>query len=514
MRRKSFQTGISWRLIIALVLTLSLVLIPSSSAFAQSLGEYFSISYDVEFNKTQIEENETFYVTITATATCTNDLPVTPSEAEITSHVVATHQESGAEVTLNSSYIVTISPFPGQEGDATQAIKTVPLVFPSGSQAGTYNVVGELDEARVKAVIWIPVTSFLPSSKAMGSVTYGAASSGGSSSSGGGGGGGGGVAGLTSLLQSITQEGRFTEDVTAESGDRKVKLFIPKGTTGKNRMGSLLTSIRIEEATERPALPVNSKDIGLIYDIQPSGATFNPPVSLTFKYDASEIPQGVSENNLIVATWDGSNNKWVEMESIVQPESATVSAEISHLSLYTVIAHTRSASFSASDLSVTSKEVNPGEDLSISVLITNTGDLSGSYEVSLKIDDVIVQTKKVTLGGGDSKTVSFSVTPNTAGERSVDVNGLLETFKVTTSTAPPASAPEPSPVPTPVQAPEEAPQPTPEPTPLPASEPTPEPTPPSVPEPAPTNWPLIGGIVGGAIVVGLLILLLARRRVD
>ena len=477
-----------------MVLNLSLLLIPANSAFAQDLGGYFSINYDVEFSKTQIEENETFYVTITATATCTNDLPLTPSEAEITGRIVATHQESGARVTLNSNYTITISPFPSQEGDTVQATKTVPLVFPSGSQSGTYSIVGELIEAKVKAVIWIPVTGFLPSSKTMGSVTYGSDSSGGSSS-GGGGGGGGGVAGLTSLLQSITQEGRFTEDVTAESGDRKVKLFIPKGTTGKNRMGSLLTSIRIQETEERPTPTINAQIVGLVYDIQPSGATFNPPISLTFRYNASEIPRSVSENNLVVATWDGTAMKWVELESIVQPEAHTVSTKISHLSIYTVMAHTRPANFTVSKLSINPTEINSGESLSISVIVTNVGDLTEIYGVSLKIDDVVVQTKNVTLDGGDSKTISFSVTANAAGERTVNINGLLGTFKVKTPTVP-APAPAPSPITTPTPAPS------------PITTPTPTPT----PAPTPTNWPLIGGIVGGTIVIGLLIFLLVRRR--
>ena len=487
MRRKSFQIGVSWRLITALVLVLNLLMIPANPAFAQDLSGYFSIDYDIEFSKTQIEVSETFYVTIIATATCTNDLPVTPSEAEITGRIVATHQESGDKVTLNTSYTITIEPFPGQVGDVTQTSKTVTLQFPSGSESGTYSVVGKLIEAKVKAVIWIPVTSFLPSSKTMGSVTYESDSSGGGIS---GVGGVGGQAGFTSLLDSITEAGRITEDITAKSGDRNVQLFIPKGTISKNRAGSFLTGIRIKEALDGPTIPVNSKTIGLIYDIQPSGATFNPPVTLTLKYDTSKIPGGVSEKNLIVATWDTSGDKWVELESAVQTKSAIVSANISHLSLYTIMAHTQPASFTASHLSITPAEVNSGESLSISVIVTNSGDLTDSYEVSLKIDDVVVQTKNIMLGGGGSQTVSFSVTPSTAGERTTKINGLLGTFKVKTPTIPPATEPAQPPATEPIQPP--------------ATEPI----------PAPTNWPLIGGIVGGAIVVGLLILLLARRRVD
>ena len=524
MKRRPFLTKIPWHLIVAFIFTLSLVLTPTNSAFAQNLGGYFSIAYDVEFSKTQIEGSENFYVTVTATATCINDLPLTPSEAQITGRVVGTHQESGEEKILNSSYTITISPFPSQEGDTAQASKTVQLQFPSGSPSGTYNVVGELISAKVKAVIWIPVTDFLPSSQTMGSITYVSAGDT-SSGSGGGGGGGGGLAGLTSLLASITQTGRITEDVTAESGDRKVKLLIPRNTICKNRMGSLLTSIRIQEATERPALPISSKAIGLIYDIQPSGATFDPPVTLTFRYTASEIPQGVSEKNLIVATWDGSINKWVELESIVQPESTTISTKIDHLSIYTVMTHTQPASFTVSNLLITPAEVNPGEDLSIKITVTNAGDLTDSYDVSLKIDDVVVQTKNITLDGGGSQTVSFSVTPNTIGERNININGLLGTFKVKASVVPTEPVPTPMPEPTPIPVPEPTPAPVPEPTPAPVPEPTPAPAPSPAPEPEPTpaptptpttaaDWPLIGGIAGGAIVVGLLIFFLVRRRAD
>ena len=102
----------------------------------------------------------------------------------------------------------------------------------------------ELIEAKIRVGIWLPATAFLPASQAMGSVTY--APTGGASSGGGIGGGssGGGLAGLTSLTEYITEEGRFTQDVTATSEDKKIKLSIPKDTIGKNRIGSLLAAIR------------------------------------------------------------------------------------------------------------------------------------------------------------------------------------------------------------------------------------------------------------------------------
>jgi hypothetical protein len=60
------------------------------------------------------------------------------------------------------------------------------------------------------------------------------------------------------------------------------------------------------------------------------------------------------------------------------------------------------------------------------------------------MDNVVVETIVVTLDSGDSETISFSVTPDTVGERTVNVSGLLGTFKV--------KAPEAPPTPTPVSA--------------------------------------------------------------
>ncbi len=168
---------------IALVLAISLVPISTSPAAAQSVGDYFQISYEpvsfVDANgnpKTEVHGDEVFYATIKGKATCIEDLPVSVSEASITSRAVAEHQVSGILETLNPSYSITIEPFPYRKGDTTEINEVIPLQFPEESEPGDYNVIGELIEAkvRVKFVVWIwqDVTSYLPQSQLMGSVAY------------------------------------------------------------------------------------------------------------------------------------------------------------------------------------------------------------------------------------------------------------------------------------------------------------------------------------------------------
>jgi hypothetical protein len=88
------------------------------------------------------------------------------------------------------------------------------------------------------------------------------------------------------------------------------------------------------------------------------------------------------------------------------------------------------AAFSLSALEITPTEVDIGERVDISVLITNSGDATGSYEVILKINDVVVDTKGVTLTGGANQRVTFTTLKDTAETVTVDVNGFIGSFVV------------------------------------------------------------------------------------
>ena len=94
------------------------------------------------------------------------------------------------------------------------------------------------------------------------------------------------------------------------------------------------------------------------------------------------------------------------------------------------------ASFSISGLTITPMEVTTGSPVIVEVLVTNSGELSGTYNVTLKIDDTVEATEKVTLAGGASQKVTFTKTKTTAKTYSLSVNGQSGTFVVK---APPPS---------------------------------------------------------------------------
>jgi transcriptional regulator with XRE-family HTH domain len=328
-----------------------------------------------------------------------------------------------------------------------------------------------------------------------------------------GGGGGGATPGDTTYLAGIvTESGVFSGPVTARSADLKVRLDIDKYVIGKNAYGQPIYQIRIAPMAAPPTPPAAGNIIGLPYDITPSGATFEPAITLTFTYDPAALPAGADEANLSLAYFDTATNSWVTLpDTIVDTSNHTASAQISHFTAFAVIAGNRPASFTVSDLSVSPATINPGDTATVTVIVNNTGDLSGSFDAVLRVNDNIVETKKVTLNGRSAQEVTFTISPEIAGTYDVSIDGLSATIEVaalpaemtTTSTTSPA------PVTTTTLSPTTTAAPVPTSTP-PATTSTPAPAP--MPRPG-INWWLIGGIILVVFIVGIVTWQMMFRRV-
>ena len=91
--------------------------------------------------------------------------------------------------------------------------------------------------------------------------------------------------------------------------------------------------------SDPPDPPEESHRIGLAYDFGPDGATFDPPAELTFTYDPDDIPADVDEENLVVAVWDEDAGEWVDLECTVDPATNTITAKVSHFTVFSVIAY-------------------------------------------------------------------------------------------------------------------------------------------------------------------------------
>jgi len=100
------------------------------------------------------------------------------------------------------------------------------------------------------------------------------------------------------------------------------------------------------------------------------------------------------------------------------------------------------ASFTVSDLRIAPLEVKKGENVGISVLVSNTGDQAGSFEVKLRVDGEVVGSQEVTLAGGARETVSFKTARDAEGTHQVSVEGLAGMFVVKPPPAPVVTQPK------------------------------------------------------------------------
>jgi len=93
------------------------------------------------------------------------------------------------------------------------------------------------------------------------------------------------------------------------------------------------------------------------------------------------------------------------------------------------------ADFQISDLKVTPSEVEAGEEVTVSVRITNVGGQTGSYTLQLLINQTIEETKTVTLEEGASTTTEFKIVKQTPGKYNIEIGGLTGEFTVSASSS-------------------------------------------------------------------------------
>ncbi len=161
------------------------------------------------------------------------------------------------------------------------------------------------------------------------------------SGGGGGGGGSGGGALIVSIMNLIptsklvlSPAGIVQNNVQLVSEDQTATLSIPTGTAFLDAQNKPLTSIYANRTVTIPASPPKGAVV-LAYDFGPDGAKFNPPLTLTLDYKAAGLSPDNPEVSLFIVFWDGS--QWVEIPSLVDPATHTISAKLSHFSLYVLV---------------------------------------------------------------------------------------------------------------------------------------------------------------------------------
>lgn len=87
--------------------------------------------------------------------------------------------------------------------------------------------------------------------------------------------------------------------------------------------------------------------------------------------------------------------------------------------------------FKVTDLNISPSNAIVGEEVTISVLVTNLGVQSGSFSLPLIVNQTIQETRTVTLASGESEKIDFKIIKQKPGTYNIEVEGLIGTLSVT-----------------------------------------------------------------------------------
>jgi hypothetical protein len=172
-----------------------------------------------------------------------------------------------------------------------------------------------------------------------------------------------------------------------------------------------------------------SFDINLLIDgslIETRKVTLDASATQTITFSVTKAQIGTY--NIAVGTETGT----LSTVSTTSPTTPPTTTPITQPTVPPVTPVQKPASFIISNLSVTPTAVKPGDTASVSVIVTNTGNLQGSYTINLNVNGTTEDSRTISLAGGTNQTVNFSVTKSQPGSYTISVNNLSTNLFVQT----------------------------------------------------------------------------------
>ena len=134
----------------------------------------------------------------------------------------------------------------------------------------------------------------------------------------------------------IDNQGVLKSEVEISSADGRINLSADKATTFLDRDGEPLNAINAVIDSKPPLPPEDAYIVGLVYSLEPKGATFDPWLLLTLSYEPEELPEGVRGNDLYIAYYNGSD--WFKLPyKRVDTNVHSVTTQIYHFTTFAIL---------------------------------------------------------------------------------------------------------------------------------------------------------------------------------
>jgi hypothetical protein len=251
----------------------------------------------------------------------------------------------------------------------------------------------------------------------------------------------------------VNSSGELLYSCLATDPDNKHTLELDQGTKVTSADGKVIRRIEMSFCEEPPSPPSGMEMIGPAYELTgytgdsaPCSIILDKPAELTLSYDPDWLPENTST---MLITWYEPGNGWTELEpaSSEVAQANEITALISHTSVFAILAKIVpvSAEFELSELVINPARAEAGEPVTIAVTVQNTGQLEGSYTLTLEIDGEVEQSQAITLAAGESRQVSFTVIKDEPGTYTITLDSLTGEFTVLAPASLPPSTPASSP---------------------------------------------------------------------
>ena len=141
---------------------------------------------------------------------------------------------------------------------------------------------------------------------------------------------------LTMHQWAMAEDGTLMEKVEASSLTSDVTIDILQGTKVTAEGGEPPAPITVTSMDEPPSPPENYS-VAKAYEFNPSGIAFDQPAHITIGYSANEIPEGIDESQLSIATFNEDTLRWDPIESEIDAEANTITFPVTHFSVYALL---------------------------------------------------------------------------------------------------------------------------------------------------------------------------------
>jgi hypothetical protein len=246
------------------------------------------------------------------------------------------------------------------------------------------------------------------------------------------------IFGSPQIEGTITADGRLQNTLIAASNDGDVTLAFPAGISLATDDGEPLAVIDIAIYTGVSPSLLGQTVVGSIYELTGYDASghlahfsSDVPFLLSLPFQQPQTTGGT----VYIAYFDAAANRWEKLPSF-ESGDGHVQALLNHFSLYAVLADVSpappvpAAAFVIGSPTVQPASVVANKPVTISAVISNSGDASGEFLVHALIPGLLDTTQLVTLAPGASQELSFTVVPQVAGNYAVTIGDKQATFAV------------------------------------------------------------------------------------